>query len=197
MISNKFSILVVTGNQGKLEEYREILNNDKIRLDSSSIDLEEIQSEDIREVAHKKIQQAVSNIPNANEYDCVICDDTALSIESMNNLPGTFIKWFLKALGPKGIFNALPNEQNPASAICLINAYFPKTNSYEQFYGEVEGQVIEPRGKVGFGWDSIFLPDNQQKTFGEMLSEKKNTCSHRSVAIKLFLNYCAELRLVN
>ena len=46
------------------------------------------------------------------------------------------------------------------------------------------------KGTKGFGFDPVFLPDGQTKTFGEMTPEKKHNMSHRSVAFKKLLDAC-------
>ena len=56
----------------------------------------------------------------------------------------------------------------------------PQTILYGE--GVVEGTVVSPRGS-GFGWDSIFQPNGFTKTFGEMTTEEKNSCSMRARAL--------------
>jgi XTP/dITP diphosphohydrolase len=54
-----------------------------------------------------------------------------------------------------------------------------------QFEGVVRGEIIiEKKGLQGFGYDSVFLPDGYDKTFGEMNEEEKNKISHRGIAIR-------------
>jgi XTP/dITP diphosphohydrolase len=46
------------------------------------------------------------------------------------------------------------------------------------------------RGKNGFGFDPIFIPDGHKKTFGEMNQDKKHKMSHRSIAFGKLVNAC-------
>ena len=60
------------------------------------------------------------------------------------------------------------------------------TGGREYFFeGIVPGQIIfERRGKEGFGYDPVFIPDGYDRTFAEMSLEEKNLISHRALAIR-------------
>ncbi|WP_123536050.1 non-canonical purine NTP pyrophosphatase [Halosimplex salinum] len=58
------------------------------------------------------------------------------------------------------------------------------------FYGVVPGEIVEPRGDGGFGYDPIFEYDD--RTFAEMDSEEKNAVSHRGRALAKFADWLAE-----
>ena len=50
--------------------------------------------------------------------------------------------------------------------------------------GEVKGIISDRiRGKNGFGWDVIFIPEGHERTYGEMSSQEKNAISHRKRAL--------------
>ena len=58
------------------------------------------------------------------------------------------------------------------------------------FEGRVYGNLTkEVFGEGGFGYDPIFMPDDHNTTFAEMPADEKNKISHRSKALKTFLNY--------
>ena len=63
--------------------------------------------------------------------------------------------------------------------------------------GTLEGTLTDaPRGAHGFGYDSIFVPANSQKTLAEMTQEEKNAISHRAVALKILMNQIKEYGIV-
>jgi len=66
-----------------------------------------------------------------------------------------------------------------------------KDNDGEHYFeGRVYGNLTkEVFGADGFGYDPIFVPDDYNMTFAEMLPEEKNKISHRSEALKLFLDF--------
>jgi XTP/dITP diphosphohydrolase len=58
------------------------------------------------------------------------------------------------------------------------------------FKGEINGRIIqEVKGKTGFGYDPVFIPDGYETTFAEMSESEKNAISHRANALKEFSNY--------
>jgi len=60
------------------------------------------------------------------------------------------------------------------------------------FAGQVEGRIaLAPRGKDGFGWDPIFIPKGEERTFGEMSQEEKNAVSHRRRAFEALKQFLA------
>jgi XTP/dITP diphosphohydrolase len=49
--------------------------------------------------------------------------------------------------------------------------------------GRVKGSIaLHPRGENGFGWDVLFIPEGETRTFAEMSEEEKNALSHRAKA---------------
>ena len=58
------------------------------------------------------------------------------------------------------------------------------------FEGRVNGTISEkPLGKNGFGYDPIFIPSENNKTYGEMTKKEKNSFSHRSIAVNKLLDF--------
>ena len=69
----------------------------------------------------------------------------------------------------------------PASPVCYADEFEIQT---ELFDGVCAGQIIfEPRGKNGFGYDPLFVPDGFDRTFAELGEDIKNTLSHRAKAL--------------
>ena len=65
-------------------------------------------------------------------------------------------------------------------------------NSF-QFEGIVSGTITKiPRGKAGFGYDPVFMPEGYQQTFAELAADVKNIISHRANAIKKLLHFLNE-----
>ena len=82
----------------------------------------------------------------------------------------------------------LETENAPAKMICYLTLVDGDTGVLlQQTVGERNGTIVKPRGSNGFGWDSLFLPENSLKTFAEMEQGEKNFHTARSIAAnKLF-----------
>lgn len=151
-------ICFVTENVDKLREVSEMMSfySDCISISSHKLNLTEIQG-DITEVATAKAIEAAKML----KMD-VLVDDTALTFESLGNaLPGPYIKQFIRHVGQKGTAHLLNGfDSRRATAICTFAVCSWPSLNVSIFQGFCYGKIaIEPRGVSGFGWDSIFIPD--------------------------------------
>lgn len=183
------SLLLITGNPGKLEEFKTLLDIPDFKLNYQSLEVPEIQSLDIREIGQFKTKAVFGAIEEFQDYDAVITDDTGLSCQVLNGLPGPLIKWFLKSIGRDGILELVNNKDNTTTATCLLTLGIIKTKEIIHFQGDIKGKLVSAQGNHGFGWDQIFLPNGFEKTYGEMDANQKNTISHRAVAVQKFKNW--------
>jgi non-canonical purine NTP pyrophosphatase (RdgB/HAM1 family) len=173
-------IFLVTGNANKLEEWRRQLPSD-IEIDSVDVDLPEIQSMDPEEIMADKAKRAYEATGKP-----VVVEDVSAGLEKLGGLPGPFVKFFIKQLGNDVLFQLAGNENEPAIVSCSI-AYYDGQDLLT-IRGDVKGVVVASRGDNGFGFDKNFVPKGQGLTYAEMSSEQKDSISHRSVAIKLFVD---------
>ena len=169
------SAVLVSGNPGKALEARRIVG---AQLETAPLDLPEIQSLDLLEILRFKAEEAWRRLERP-----LIVDETALELGALNGFPGPLIKWMLQAVGPEGIATtALALGETSAVARCAL-LYFDGTSEVVG-EGTAPGAIVAPRGEGGFGWDPIFLPEGESKTYAELPSERKDLISHRSHALK-------------
>lgn len=173
-------IFLVTGNVHKLEEWRRQLPSD-IEINSIDIDLPEIQSIDPEEIVADKAKRAYEAAGKP-----VVVEDVSAGLEKLNGLPGPFVKFFIKRLGEDALFQLAGEEGQPASVSCSVAYYDGDTLLTVR--GDIKGTVVKSRGDNGFGFDKTFVPDGQTLSYAEMSEEQKDGVSHRSVAIKIFLD---------
>ena len=115
-------------------------------------------------------------------------DDSGICISALDDFPGIESKRFFKKNDDhKKTFKTIINK---AKELSNFHAYFQTSisltfdNKSIIFKGVVRGKISsEPRGKYGFHYDPIFIPNGSEKTFGEMTIEEKNKISHRARAI--------------
>jgi XTP/dITP diphosphohydrolase len=81
------------------------------------------------------------------------------------------------------------NEEDRTARFKAVISLFLKGKQYF-FEGAIEGKIVtERRGKGGFGYDPIFVPDGYDRTFAEMTAEEKNGISHRGIAVQKLVSF--------
>ena len=175
-------IYFVTGNKNKFEEIKSIIP-ELIQLD---LEVPEIQELDAKEVIKFKLTEAVKI-----HQGRFIVEDTSLYLDCLKGLPGPLIKWFMKTFGGRGLYEIAYKMGNNKAEAKTIIGYSTGAGEVHFFEGVVEGEMVEPRGVLGWGWDPIFKPLGYTKTFAEMTPEEKTQVSMRKFAadkFKAFLN---------
>lgn len=182
------TITFVTGNANKLKEVIAILSTSesqdgmskvgKYSITNKSLDLDEIQGT-IEEVTINKAKAAANVLKGP-----VLVEDTCLGFEAFNNLPGPYIKWFVKSIGLSGLVDMLYKFENKgANAICTFGYCEGPDAEVKLFQGVTKGNIVDSRGPTDFGWDSVFEPEGFDETYAEMDKKTKNTISHRFRAL--------------
>ena len=117
-----------------------------------------------------------------------LSDDSGLSVWGLGGAPGIYsARWG----GPdKDFYAAMARVEaelgdkpdRSASFFCVLSLAWPD-GSVRSFEGRVDGTLVfPPRGDHGFGYDPIFVPDGDTRTFGEMEMAEKKTFNHRARA---------------
>ena len=170
---SNFDFTLVTGNSDKRLEAERILGR---VVDCVPLDLPEPQSLDRFEVLRAKGAEAFRELRRA-----VVVEETGLELAALNGFPGPLVKWMLAAIGPAGIARtALALGDARVTARCALLW----TDGAREVIGEgtTEGTLVEPRGAGGFGWDPAFLPNGEQRTYGELSAADKDRLGHRGRA---------------
>ena len=174
-------IYFVTGNKNKLKEASTIMPE----IEGLDLDLTEIQELDPKKILEAKLEEAKKYKPNCN----LMVEDLSLEIEGMNGMPGPLIKWFLKSVGIPGVVKMAKLFGNQKATARLTLGFVNELGENKFFEGIVEGKIVEPKGESDFGWDPIFVPDGQDKTYAQMGMEEKNKISHRKIALEKLKEY--------
>jgi inosine triphosphate pyrophosphatase len=173
MIDN---LTLVTGNPHKLAEWQRILPPE-LKVGATEVDLDEIQSLDPEVIVADKARRAYKQLGQP-----VLVEDVSAGLTKLNGLPGPFIKFFNKQMGPDALYQLAGKAGEPAIVSCVI-AYYDGSTSLT-VRADVSGTVVPARGDTSFGFDCCFVVDGQDKTYGEMTEAEKDKVSHRAQAVR-------------
>ena len=175
----------VTANEHKYHEASELLEKYNLKLQMISLDKREIQSSDINEIAIESAREAFSTIKND-----LLVEDAGLFIDVLNGFPGPYSSYVYKTLGVKRILGLLNGVNSRGATFKSVVAYSNGKGSIKSFAGITKGVITNfTRGKNGFGFDPIFIPNGSSRTYAEMALEEKSYFSHRSKAFRRFVGY--------
>ena len=167
-------IIFVTGNDNKAREAEGILG---LPVERVKLDLDEIQSMDLRKIVEHKARQAYAHVGKP-----VIVEDVSFAIRQLNGLPGTLIKWFQNGIGSQGVADLLTKPDRSVSYIVSYGFFDGEKFLYAE--GVLNGVVAkEPRGAEGFGFDTIFIPDGYERTMSELGVAIKVKIGPRTLAL--------------
>ncbi|MDD1767517.1 MAG: XTP/dITP diphosphatase [Methanomassiliicoccales archaeon] len=175
-------LALITSNQGKLREFRSELSRLDIEVTSTDESCEEIQADTIEEVVRYCLKDL-----GGRGVGNVIIDDSGLFIDSLGGFPGVYSSYVFRTLGCKGVLKLLEGkEDRSAHFSCCIGCILGSGENIV-VTESVSGRIgTEEKGNQGFGFDPIFIPQEDQRTFAEMSIEEKNPISHRGKAIRAF-----------
>lgn len=178
-------LVFITGNQHKADFLAKWLDRP---VEHRKLDLDELQSLDLRKVVEHKARQAYDMLKQP-----VLVEDATLTFEAMGRLPGTFIKWFIEELGYDGLVRlaqSLPT-QKAYGTVCYA---FCNGKEVKIFEGDMHGRMADgPRGTGGFGFDPIFINDGYKITRAEMDEETYAKTSSRTAAMVKLKDYLDSL----
>jgi XTP/dITP diphosphohydrolase len=185
-------LIFATHNRNKAIEIQKILVNNIQVHTLEDIGFQEEIPEDQSTIEGNSAFKAQFIYENFKE-NC-FADDTGLEIEALNGRPGVHSARYAGDLkDAEANMNRVLHELHGTSN---RNARFKTVISLlfdgqiHQFEGLVNGRIIEEKkGSKGFGYDPIFIPENESKTFAEMELNEKNKFSHRTRAIEKMINF--------
>jgi XTP/dITP diphosphohydrolase len=176
-------LLIATHNPGKLAEMRELLAPYKIEaISADEMDLPEPDETGTSFRANARIKAEAAALAAGLP---AFADDSGLVVDALDNAPGIYsARWAGPDKNFRGAMETIEQKLQGVGAIAAAQrkAHFVSAlcvawpdGHVEEFEARVDGTIVwPPRGDKGFGYDPIFLPDGQTRTFGEMPSEEKH-----------------------
>ena len=190
-------LILSTDNEGKFQEISHMLSDLDIEvMRKSDVGLGDVEPVEDGNSLEENARIKVDALDIKDAY--ILGDDTGLYVEALNGEPGIHAARYAGEHvtdedNRKKMLKALEGESNRKAYFKTVMAlrYNDKIWYTE---GVCEGKITEEEhGELGFGYDSIFLPNESDETFGEMSEESKNQISHRSKALKNLSSLLKEL----
>ena len=186
-------LLVGTNNEGKLREIKSLIPKN-IQIFSTL----DFKLKSPKENGKTFEQNSILKSKYFSKKTNLIClaDDSGLEIDILDKKPGIYsARWAGKnkdfKIAINKVFRKLTAKDKnwkkkyiKARFICALSISYLNKNLVSVI-GKVEGKISNKAvGKNGFGYDPIFIPNNEKKTFGQMPFSKKYRIDHRFKAFK-------------
>ncbi|MES2289606.1 MAG: RdgB/HAM1 family non-canonical purine NTP pyrophosphatase [Pseudomonadota bacterium] len=187
-------LVIASHNEGKVAEFRALLAPYGMDLVSAkALDLPEPEETGTTFSANALLKAVsacdLSGLP-------ALADDSGLCVEALGGDPGVYTAnwaetedgtrdWNLAMGKVEDKLKAMgPNVSRAAHFICTLTVAWPDGSDAE-FEGRIEGTLTwPPRGALGHGYDPVFVPLGETRTFAELSADEKNAISHRAVAFR-------------
>lgn len=185
-------LVFATNNANKVAEIKKMLGNlfTVTSLKDAGIDIDIPEPYDTLEENARAKSKTIFEMTGKNCFS----EDTGLFVDALNGQPG------VKSARYAG--DKATNKENIEKLLANLNGVEKRTARFKtvislmqagkefQFEGVCEGEIIEtPVGEKGFGYDAVFIPDGNEKTFAQMETEEKNIYSHRKKAMKKLIGF--------
>lgn len=189
-------LLVATHNAGKLEEFRELLAPLGITVEGAAQHaLPEPAETETTFVGNARIKAhaaaRATGLP-------ALADDSGLEVDALGGAPGVYTADWAEGPGGRDFMRAMTRTHAELIASgaarpwtgrfrCTLVLAWPDGTD-QVFDGAAEGELVWPvRGERGHGYDPMFQPAGESRTFAEMSHAEKNALSHRGRALAAFL----------
>lgn len=189
-------LVVATHNAGKVREIRELLAPYGVEtVSAGELNLPEPEETETTFVGNATLKARAaaraSGLP-------ALADDSGFGVEALGGAPGVYAKdWagpdvnFARAM--QAVWDKVQESGSPdrrAWFACVLALAWPD-GGCEAFEGRVAGEIVwPPRGALGFGYDPMFVPQGEARTYGEMSAAEKHRDSHRARAFRQLIEAC-------
>lgn len=184
-------LILATTNTGKVDEIRTMLPQGFSLLSLKDAGISFDLPETTGTIPGNALQKA-QTVYRHTGRNC-IADDTGLIVPSLNGAPGVDSAFYAglprsDERNMEKLLHELTDRSREASFLCVIALIFEGEKYL--FEGELHGKIgLRPEGANGFGYDPVFIPQNEVRTLAEMNKTEKNQISHRGIAIRKLISF--------
>ena len=186
-------LVFATNNSHKLEEIRRILGESFTVMCLRDIGCFDDIPENEPTIQGNAIAKA-QWVKEKYGYDC-FADDTGLEVDALGGEPGVHSARYAPGQGHASLANMnlllrnLEGKQNRNARFRTVIA-LAQGNEILTFEGICPGHItLQPAGDSGFGYDPIFIPEGDSRTFAQLSPDEKNAVSHRGRATIKLINH--------
>ena len=178
----------VTGNKGKAAELAALAAPYGIQVVQDARGYPEIQASSLAEVT----EAGADHLLRSGLEPPFLLEDSGLFVDALRGFPGVYSRYALDTLGLAGLLRLLGGQGSRAarfeSDLLLVGP-----GARHLFHGTCAGTIArEARGEGGFGFDPVFIPAGETRTFAQMPMADKALLSHRGQAVRLLLAHLSE-----
>jgi len=188
MNSHRIKIIFATNNAHKVEEIQSAIGNslEVVSLRDAGIDIDIPEPHDTLEANATEKSTTIHRLTGGNCFS----EDTGLEVEALNGEPGVLSARY--AGDDRSFENNIEKLLTRLAAVTdptdrrarfrtVISLIY--NNAENLFEGICEGRILTaPAGEGGFGYDPVFVPEGDTRSFAQMSMEEKNHYSHRRKA---------------
>lgn len=184
-------LLVATHNAGKLEEMRALFSPHGIEVvGAAEMGLEEPVETETSFLGNARIKaraaMEATGLP-------VLADDSGITVDGLDGAPGVHTADWAETGNGRDFMQAMTRtwteleargvpEPRTAQFRATLLMLWPDGHE-EVFEGVAPGRLVwPPRGQLGHGYDPMFVPDGEERTYAELTAGEKNAISHRARA---------------
>ena len=184
-----YQLILSSNNRHKVDEIKQILSGVSLQVCGySEVFDQEIQIVEDGQTFEENAIKKVQSFPQCEEA-LIMGDDSGLEVDALDGRPGIFSARYAGEGASstqlcQKILSELEGIQNrQAQFVCVLAIRFPDSR-IETITGLVRGHIsYEMKGKNGFGYDPIFIPEQHQLSFAQMTADAKHALSHRGRAL--------------
>lgn len=182
-------LLIATRNAHKLAEIQQIFPVQGLEL-VSALDFPDIPDvvEDGQTLEANAVKKAVTLSVATGFY--ALADDTGLEVDALEGAPGVYSARYAGepcdyAANNRKLLAALAGVEDRAAQFRCVIALSEPSGKAQFVEGICRGRMAtKASGDQGFGYDPLFVPDGETRTFAEMAADEKNRISHRGRALR-------------
>lgn len=194
-------VIFASANKNKINEIKAILPSgfEVLSLEDIGITTEIPEpGTTIQQNSYLKANYVVEYLKAQNKLLPVFADDSGLEVAVLKKAPGVYSARYAgepkndEANNSKLLSELKLQTNRRARFVTVITLVLNEQVHY--FEGEITGTIAyEARGKNGFGYDPLFIPQGYRSTFAELDKEVKNSISHRAQAVKKLVSFLSKV----